>query len=218
MNKPEPDLSPLLPDDATLKARRAALVDAAAASTATITKPAWRRRAPRLALGAGVALAAVAVALIVSAGGDNTSKAFAVEPQEGGGVTIKIYSLEDASGLEQALQDAGIQAQVTWLPAGKVCREPHYKPTIVHLPGGGSFGGGTMGGPGGITIGIGSTKASRESFGKRMRGEISARMRIGQYQSGPRGVSPRSEHGSLRHARPLRRRPRRGEHHQDGSR
>ena len=30
-----------------------------------------------------------------------------------------------------------------------------------------------MGGPGGITIGIGSTKAWRESFGKHMRGEIS---------------------------------------------
>ena len=70
---------------------------------------AWRRRGPRLALGSGIALAAVAVALIVSAGGDNTSKAFAVEPQDGGGVTIKIYSLEDASGLEAALEDAGIR-------------------------------------------------------------------------------------------------------------
>ncbi len=111
--------------------------------------------------------------LIVSAGGDNPSKAFAVEPQKGGGVKIKIYSLEDASGLEQALEEAGIRSQVTWLPAGKVCREPHYKPAIVHLPGGGSFSGMSMSGRGGITIGISSTKASRESFGKHMRGEIS---------------------------------------------
>ena len=134
----------------------AAAAEAAATEDAT---PSWRRRAPRLALGAGLALAAIAVVLIVSAGGNNPSKAFAVEPQAGGGVKIKIYSLEDASGLEQALEDAGVRAQVTWLPAGKVCREPHYKPTIVRLPGGGSFGGGTMTGPGGITIGIGSTKA-----------------------------------------------------------
>ncbi len=154
-------------------AERGAAVAAAEAADAQPATSSWRRRAPRLALGGGIALAAIAAVLIVNAGGDSTSKAFAVEPQQGGGVRIKIYSLEDASGLEQALQDAGIQAQVTWLPAGKVCREPHYKPAIVHLPGGGSFGGMTMGGPGGITIGIGSTKAWRESFGKRRRGEIS---------------------------------------------
>jgi hypothetical protein len=161
---------------ARLKAVVAERGAAASAAEAPETQPAtssWRRRAPRLALGAGIALAAVVVALIVSAGGDNASKAFAVEPQAGGGVKIEVYSLEDASGLEEALEDAGIRAQVTWLPAGKVCREPHYKSAIVHLPGGGSFGGGTMTGPGGITIGIGSTKAWRESFGKRMRGEIS---------------------------------------------
>ncbi len=155
-------------------AERGAAAATAEAAGAQAPTPAWRRRGPRLALGAGVVLAAVAVALIVSAGGDNPSKAFAVETQKGGGVTIKIYSLEDASGLEQALEDAGIQAQVTWLPAGKICREPHYKPAVVHLPGGGSFGGGTMSGPGGLTIGIGSSKASRERFGEYRRGEISA--------------------------------------------
>jgi hypothetical protein len=172
--KPQPDFEQRLL--ARLKAVVAERGAAAAAAEVEGAQPAtssWRRRAPRLALGAGIALAAIAAVLIVSAGGDNTSKAFAVEPQQGGGVKIKIYSLEDASGLEQALEDAGIRAQVTWLPAGKVCREPHYKPTSVHLPGGGSFGGMTMGGPGGITIGISSTKTSRESFGKRMRGEIS---------------------------------------------
>jgi len=137
--------------------------------------PPWRRRGPRLAIGAALALAAVAVALIASAGRDDSSRAFAVVPQPGGGVTIRIYSLEDAAGLEAALEEAGIRAQVTWLPAGKICREPHYKPSIVHLPGGGSFGGMGMGGPGVITIGIGATKTFRESFGKHRRGEISDR-------------------------------------------
>jgi hypothetical protein len=134
--------------------------------------PVWRR-APRLALGAVAVLAAAVAVLVFNSGGDNTPRAFAVESQKGGGVTIKVYSLEDASGLERALKDAGIRSQVTWLPAGRVCREPHYTPSQVHLPGGGSFGGMSMGGPGGITIGIGSTKASRESFGKYRRGEIS---------------------------------------------
>jgi hypothetical protein len=144
----------------------------ATANEGATPTPAWRR-APRLALGAIAVLAAAAAVLVFNSGGDNTPRAFAVESQAGGGVTIKVYSLEDASGLERALKDAGIRSQVTWLPAGKVCREPHYTPSQVHLPGGGSFGGMTMGGPGGITIGIGSTKASRESFGKYRRGEIS---------------------------------------------
>lgn len=175
MNKPEPDPSPLLPDNATLKARRAALVDAVSpGGQGPQPAASWRRRGPRLALGAAMALAAVAVALIVSAGGDNPPAAFAVEPRQGGGVTIEIYSLDDASGLEGALEDAGIRAQVTWLPAGKVCREPHYKPSIVHLPGGGSLSGMGMGGPGGpMTLAIGSTQRWRESFGKHRHGEIS---------------------------------------------
>ena len=176
MSKSKPDLKPLLPDDATLKARRAALVDeVSGAGPAPQPVSAWRRRGPRLALGGAIALAGVTAALIVSAGGDNASKAFAVEPQEGGGVTIRIFSLSDASGLEGALEDAGIEAQVNWLPAGTVCREPHYEPSVVHLPGGGSFGEMSMGGPGGngITIGIGSTRRWRESFGKIRRGEIS---------------------------------------------
>jgi hypothetical protein len=179
VNKPKLDLSPLLPDDATLKARRSALVDAVGTGgQGSRPAAAWRRRGPRLALGAATALAATAVALIVSAGGDDSSKAFAVEPQEGGGVRIKIYSLEDASGLEQALEEAGIRSQVTWLPAGTVCREPHYKASNVHLPGGGSFGGMEMRGPGGpLTIGIASSQRSRESsrasFRKYRRGEIS---------------------------------------------
>lgn len=133
-----------------------------------------RRRGPRLALAAAALAAAVAV-LVISPGGDSPSKAFAVEPQEGGGVTIKVYSLEDAAGLEGALEEAGIRAQVTWLPAGTFCREPHFTPSIVKLPGGGSLGGFSGGGPGALTISVGSTQRSRERFGEYRRGEISDR-------------------------------------------
>jgi hypothetical protein len=115
-----------------------------------------------LALGAALAIAAIAVALIFSAGGDNTPAAFAVEPQEGGGVTIKVYSLEDASGLEEALEDAGIRAQVTWLAAGKFCREPHFTPSAAKLPGGGRLGGFVSSGPGTLTISVGSTHRTRQ--------------------------------------------------------
>lgn len=173
--KPRPDFEQrLLARLKAVVAERGAAAAAAEAAKAPAAASSWRRRAPRLALGAGIALAAIAVALIVSAGGDNPSKAFAVEPQKGGGVRIKVYSLEDASGLEQALEDAGIKAQVTWLPAGMVCREPHYKPSVLHSRGGGFLGGMTMGGPGGLTIGIGSPRPWRERLREYKRGEISA--------------------------------------------
>jgi hypothetical protein len=164
---------------AHLKALVAERGDAAArreASDAATRTPAWRRRGPRLALVGAFALAAVVVALIVSAGGGDGSTAFAVEPQPGGGVAIKIYSLEDASGLEAALKEAGIRSQVNWLAAGMVCREPHYTPSVVHLPGGGVLDGMTIGGSGprGITISVGATDRSRGRFGEYMHGKISA--------------------------------------------
>lgn len=173
--KPNPDFEQrLLARLKAVVAERGAAAAAKEAAEAQAASPSWRRHGPRLALGAATALAAVAVALIVSAGGDNPPAAFAVEPQEGGGVTIKVYKLSDASGLEQALEDAGIKSQVNWLSPGMACREPHYTPSIVHLPGGGSLGGMTMGGPGGpMTIGVGSTQRWRESFGKLRRGDIS---------------------------------------------
>jgi hypothetical protein len=161
-----------------LKARVAERGDAAArseASAAATRAPVWRRRGPRLALVGALALAGIVVALIASAGGGDGSTAFAVEPQPGGGVTIKIFSLEDASGLEAALEEAGIRSQVSWLDAGMVCREPHYKPSVVHLPGGGVLGGMSISGPGGegITISVGSGAASRRRLGEYKRGEIS---------------------------------------------
>jgi hypothetical protein len=129
---------------------------AAEAEAAWVQPP--RRRAPRLALGAAVAAAAVTAGLIVSAGGDNAPAAYAVESQADGGVNIEIYELSDSGGLEGALAEAGIPAQVNYLPAGMVCREPHFTPskTIASPEGTGkffrSFG---MGGPNPITITIG---------------------------------------------------------------
>ncbi len=174
--KPNPDFEQrLLARLKAVVAERGAAAAATEAAEAQVASPSWRRHGPRLALGAATAIAAVAVALIVSAGGDNPPAAFAVEPQKGGGVTIKVYSLEDASGLEGALAEAGISSQVNWLPAGKICREPHYTPSQVHLPGGGTIGGMTMGGPGdgGLTLAIGDTQKWRELPGEYRRGEIS---------------------------------------------
>jgi hypothetical protein len=162
VSKPKPDLSPLLPDDATLKARRAALVDAVSpGGHGPERTPGWRRRGGRLALGAATAVAIIAAVLIFRAGGDPTPAAFAVEPRAGGGVTIKVYSLEDATGLEDALEDAGIRAQVSWLPLGMTCDETRFTPSLAKLPGGGSLGGLVMAGPGTLTISVASTQRAR---------------------------------------------------------
>lgn len=164
----------LLAELKAVVADRAAAAAPTEAEDRTAAKPAWRRLVPRLALGAGITLAAVAAALVVSAGGDNSSKAFAVVPREGGGVTIKIYSLEEAAGVEQALADAGIPSQVSWLPAGTACREPHYKPSEVKTPLGGTIGGFSGGGPEAWTIGVMTTEQYRDQRQRYARGEISA--------------------------------------------
>ncbi len=132
-----------------------------------------RQRAPRLAIGAVAVLAVGAALLIVNSGGDHTTRAFAVEPQDGGGVAIKIYSPEDSAGLEAALGEAGIRSQVTWLPAGMTCREPHFTPSTVRTSLGGTIGGMRMGGPGAITIGVMSAQQWHERWRQHMRGEIS---------------------------------------------
>lgn len=150
--------------------------------------PGWRG-ASRLAFGAVAALATAAVVLVFSSGGGNPSRAFAVERQAGGGVTIKVYSLEDASGLEAALEDAGIRAQVNWLPVGMTCREPHYTPSRVKLPGGGTVGSFEGGGAGALKISIGSTRRWRESAGRVRRGEISDR-EIASFNLDPAAFRP----------------------------
>jgi len=137
---------------AVVAQRGAAAADPGAPSPAS-ARP-RRRRPLRLALAGAAALAVAAVVLVVSSGGNSTSRAFAVEPQQGGGVTIKIYSLEDTAGLERALKHAGIPAQVSWLPAGTTCRERRLTSATVKTSMGASMSEFDMGGRGqAMTIG-----------------------------------------------------------------
>jgi hypothetical protein len=99
---------------------------AQAAPTTPGARPAWRRRGPRLGLAVAAVAAVAAVVLIVNAGGSDTSAAFAVEAEPEGIVTVEIAGLEDATGLEAELDDAGIPASVSYLSAGMTCREPRF--------------------------------------------------------------------------------------------
>jgi len=160
---------------------KAIVAQRGAEQTASTERPAQRstrRRAPRLALGGAAVFTAAVAVLVIGSGGDNAPKAFAVEPQDGGGVTIRIYSAEDAAGLEGALADAGIPSQVTWLPAGKACREPHFTQSTAKTSMGGAIGGINMAGPGkAMTIGVMSPEQYRERAQERAQeyngGEIS---------------------------------------------
>ncbi|MDQ2629937.1 MAG: hypothetical protein M3Y75_03030 [Actinomycetota bacterium] len=161
----------LLDELKTVVAQRGAEQEASAETAAH--SPRWRR-APRLAVGAGAVFAAAAAMLVFNSGNDNTSKAFAVEPQDGGGVTITIYNPEDAAGLEGALAEAGIRSQVTWLPPGMTCREPRFAKSTVKSPLGGEFGEIGAAGPGeAMTIGFISSQEWEERRQKYLRGEIS---------------------------------------------
>jgi hypothetical protein len=138
-------------------------------------RSALRRRAPRLALGAGAVVIAAVAVLAFSSGDNSTSTAFAVEPQSSGGVTIRVYSAEDASGLEAVLAEAGIRSQVTWLPAGMACREPRFTPSSAKTALGGTVGGMAMAGPGpAMTIGVMSHDQYRDLQREYSRGKISA--------------------------------------------
>lgn len=142
-------------------------------STETAPRSPGRRHAPRLTIGAGAVLAAAAAFLVFNSGSENTSKAFAVEPQDGGGVTITIYSPEDAAGLEGALAEAGVRSEVTWLPSGTTCREPRFTRSTVKSPLGGDIGGLGAAGPGkAMTIGLISSQEWQERRQKYLRGEI----------------------------------------------
>ncbi len=126
----------------------------------------WRRAARPAALAAGV-LAAAAAVLVFSSGGNNPppafAKGFAVERQRGGGVAIKIYSANNAAGLEGALAKAGIRSQVTWLAAGMRCREPRFIPSTAKTSAGGTIGALTIDGRGeAMTIGVMSPQQWRD--------------------------------------------------------
>ncbi|MFL5832982.1 MAG: hypothetical protein ACJ76B_03250 [Solirubrobacterales bacterium] len=133
----------------------------------------WQR-GPRLAFGAAAVCAAAAAMLVFNSGSGDTSKAFAVETQDGGGVTISVYSAEDAAGLEGALADAGIRSEVSWLPAGMACQESRFTPSSARTSAGGTIGGLTLAGPGqAMTIGVMTPEQWDELWSKHTSGEIS---------------------------------------------
>lgn len=91
----------------------------------TATRP--RRTWKRVAF-AGIAAAAAAGIAVVSLPGAGPAPAYAVTEGGDGRVHVTVSALEDASGLEDALAEHGIAADVTYLPAGQTCDMPRFTP------------------------------------------------------------------------------------------
>lgn len=84
-----------------------------------------RKRPKRVLIGIAACLtlaAGTAVAVPMLGGEQATSPAYAVTTQADGKVRVRIYNFTDAAGLEKRLRAAGVPADVTIRPPGKICR------------------------------------------------------------------------------------------------
>ncbi len=89
----------------------------------------WPRRKPHLAMTAAAAAVALGLtAVVVLPLGPGNGAAYAVTSLGDGKVRVEINHLSDADGLERNLEEAGIPAEVDYLPGGMYCREPRFTP------------------------------------------------------------------------------------------
>lgn len=80
------------------------------------------RRRLTVAVAAGGALVAgVAVAVPLVGRGETATPAYAVTDAGNGKITVTIYRMEDAEGLERRLAQAGLRAEVVYFPRGMHC-------------------------------------------------------------------------------------------------
>ncbi|MBB6472876.1 hypothetical protein [Sphaerisporangium rubeum] len=113
---------PPLSDTARRRVHDMLLARAAAADTATTphASRAPRRRLRVLALAGTAAAATAAIAVPLSLG----SPAYAVDRLSDGTVTVRIHEFLEPKKLQASLREAGVPAEVDYLPAGQACRQP----------------------------------------------------------------------------------------------
>lgn len=98
------------------------------------TRPArfgWSRRVAMAGGVAAVLAVASAAGVPLLVGGEGAAPAYAVTPNGDGTVTVEISSLRDADGLESELREAGVPAEVQYLPPGKACKEQTFVPAAA---------------------------------------------------------------------------------------
>ena len=80
-----------------------------------------RRRTRRRALAVAAGVAATAVAGVVLVPGLGTTRAYSVQEGNAGTIEVQINRPQDAVGLERALEEHGIAADITYLPDLQEC-------------------------------------------------------------------------------------------------
>lgn len=85
-------------------------------------------RRTRRPLAAAAAVAATAIVGVVLVPGLGTSPAYSVQEGNAGEIEVEIHRPEDAAGLERALAEHGITADVTYLPGRSTCADGRYEP------------------------------------------------------------------------------------------
>lgn len=88
------------------------------------TMPAPRRARRTLAVAAGVAATAVVGVVLVP--GIGTTPVYSVQEGNSGEIEVEINRPEDAAGLERALEEHGIAADITYLPGMQTCAEGRF--------------------------------------------------------------------------------------------
>ncbi len=94
-------------------------------------KRARRSKGPRLVVASAAAILLIVAVLL--APGPGSSPAYSVAEGNAGEIRVEINRPEDADGLEQALEESGIAADITYLPQLQVCEPGRY--SVVDRPG-----------------------------------------------------------------------------------
>ena len=89
--------------------------------------PPLKRRSSRLVLG-GIAATIAAIGGVILVPGLGSGPAYSVQEGNSGKIEVQVDRFEDAAGLEQALAEHGITAQITYVPDGGECAPGRYLP------------------------------------------------------------------------------------------
>lgn len=98
------------------------------------TAASHRIRRSRLLLAAAATVAAAAAMVVVVPGLGSTA-AYSVQEGNSGTITVEVRRLEDAEGLEAALAEYGVNADITYVPNGRTCAPGRYTPVYRKLSG-----------------------------------------------------------------------------------
>lgn len=137
MNRQSPTHSDLDPFETALLAELKSEVERNAGArprqqVVPLGSPAARRRR-RWYLPSAAAAAAAVAAVAVTVSSSLPTPAYAVSQRNNGEIAVEVNRLEGAQGLERALLEHGINADVTYLPDGKACAAGRY--VAVDTPG-----------------------------------------------------------------------------------